>query len=142
MNKLPIKDILAAVDMGALSIQQVKTNLLNRYVSSVKGDREKQELAVFKTNEYYNKGFFVLQKHKKLLWQLLCLSGNTGKIAYHEWIGHKKKAGDNSKAAKFLSNMFPNMKQDEVELLAKISTKAEIKQYAESLGMDKKDVKL
>jgi hypothetical protein len=34
------------------------------------------------------------------------------------------------------------MKQDEVELLAGISTKAEIKQYAESLGMDKKDVKL
>ena len=151
MNKLPIKDILAAVDMGALTVwdelsdeerKQVSFYLLNRYISSVKGDREKQELAVFKTNEYYNKGFFVLQKHKKLLWQLLCLSGNTGKIAYHEWIGHKKKAGDNSKAAKFLSNMFPNMKQDEVELLARISTKKELQEYAQAHGTDKKDVKL
>ena len=76
MNKLPIKDILAAVDMGATNVwdelsdeerKQVSFYLLNRYVSSVKGDREKQELAVFKTNEYYNKGFFVLQKHKKQL---------------------------------------------------------------------------
>ena len=55
MNKLPIKDILAAVDMGAMNIwdelsdeekKQVSFYLLNRYVSSVKGNREKQELAV------------------------------------------------------------------------------------------------
>ena len=122
--------------------KQVSFYLLNRYVSSVKGDREKQELAVFKTNEYYNKHFFTLQKHKKLLWQLLCLSGNTGKIAYHEWIGYKKKTGDNSKAAKFLSNMFPNMKQDEVELLARISTKKELREYAEAHGTNKKDVNI
>ena len=60
MNKLPIKDILAAIDMGAINVwdelsdeekKQVSFYLLNRYVSSVKGDREKQELAVFKTNE-------------------------------------------------------------------------------------------
>ena len=151
MNKLPIKDILAAVDMGATNVwdelsdeekKQVSFYLLNRYVSSVKGNREKQELAVFKTNEYYNKHFFTLQKHKKLLWQLLCISGNTKKIAYHEWIGYKKKTGDNSKATKFLSNMFPNMKQDEVELLARISTKKELQEYAESHGTNKKDVKL
>ena len=151
MNKLPIKDILAAIDMGAFNVwdeltdeekKQVSFYLLNRYVSSVKGNRESQELAVFKTNEYYNKHFFTLQKHKKLLWQLLCLSGNTKSIAYHEWIGYKKKAGDNSKAAKFLSNMFPNMKQDEVELLARISTKKELQEYAQAHGTDKKDVKL
>ena len=70
MNKLPIKDILAAIDMGAFNVwdeltdeekKQVSFYLLNRYVSSVKGNREKQELAVFKTNEYYNKHFFTLQ---------------------------------------------------------------------------------
>ena len=66
--------------------------LLNRYVSSVKGDREKQELAVFKTNEYYNKHFFTLQKHKKLLWQLLCLSGNTVKALHiTNGLGTKRK---------------------------------------------------
>ena len=77
MSKLPLKDILAAIDMGAKEVwdelsdderKQVSFYLLNRYVSSQKGNRDKQELAVFKTNEYYNKNFFNLQKHKKLLW--------------------------------------------------------------------------
>ena len=152
MNKLPIKDILAAVDMGATNVwdelsdeekKQVSFYLLNRYVSSVKGNREKQELAVFKTNEYYNKHFFTLQKHKKLLWQLLCLSGNTKNIAYHEWIGYKKKgSSDNNKSVKFLMNLYPNMKQEEVELLARISTKKELQGLAEAHGTNKKDVNL
>ena len=62
-KRLPIKDILAAVDMGAKSVwdeldneerKQVSFWLLNRYVSSVNGNREDQELAIFKTNEYYS----------------------------------------------------------------------------------------
>ena len=150
MNKLPIKDILAAIDMGAINVwdelsdeekKQVSFYLLNRYVSSVKGNREKQELAVFKTNEYYNKHFFTLQKHKKLLWQLLCISGNTKSIAYHEWIGYKKKgSNDKNKVVKFLMKMYPNKKQDEVELLAQISTKKEIKEWAKEHGIE--DLKL
>ena len=54
MNKLPLKDILAAIDMGAKEVwdelsdderKQVSFYLLNRYVSPKKG-RDKQELAV------------------------------------------------------------------------------------------------
>tara|TARA_B100000925_G_scaffold105287_1_gene77632 strand:- start:3556 stop:4005 length:450 start_codon:yes stop_codon:yes gene_type:complete len=149
MNKLPLKDILAAIDMGAKEIwnelseeekKQVSFYLLNRYVSSQKGSRDSQELAVFKTNEYYNKHFFTLQKHKKLLWQLLCLAGNTKKIQYHEWIGHKRKGSDNSKVAKLLRTLYPNKKEDEIELLAKISTKKEVLQLAKDNGIE--EVKL
>ena len=91
-QKLPLKDILAAVDMGAKTVwdelddeerKQVSFWLLNRYVSSVAGNREDQELAVFKTNEYYNKDYMVVSKHQKLMWQLLCHAGNTGKIKFH-----------------------------------------------------------
>ena len=147
MNKLPLKDILAAIDMGAKEIwdelsddekKQVSFYLLNRYVSSQKGQRDSQELAVFKTNEYYNKGFFTLSKHKKLLWQLLCIAGNTKKIQYHEWIGYKHKNKSNSKIIKFLQKIYPNMKQDEVELLAGISTKKELKELAEEHGIEVK----
>ena len=65
-QKLPIKDILAAIDMNAknvwkeLSIEerkQVSFWLLNRYISAVQGSREEMEFSVFKTNEYYNKHF-------------------------------------------------------------------------------------
>lgn len=146
-EKLAIKDILAAVDMGAKNIwdelsdeekKQVSFWLLNRYVSTVQGSREKQELAVFKTNEYYNKNWNVLgTRHPKLQWQLLCQAGNTGKIEYHPWIGFKKKAA-NDKGVKLIEHIYPNMKKDEAELLARISTTKELKQLAEEHNIDVK----
>mgnify|MGYP000542492457 CR=1 FL=1 len=148
-QKLPLKDILAAIDMGAMSVwdelsddekKQISFFLLNRYTSVVQGSREKQELAVFKTNEYYNKHFFTIQRHKKLLWQLLCLAGNTKKIEYHNWIGNKKKDSNNSKVVKLLSELYPSKKQDEIELLAKLNSKKEIIQLAKDNGID--EVKL
>ena len=145
-QKLPLKDILAAIDMGAKTVwgeftdderKQISFWLLNRYVSSVAGNREKQELAVFKTNEYYNKNYMNVSKHQTLLWQLLCISGNTGKIEFHKWIGHKKKNGDIAdKGAKLLTSLFPNMKQEEADILARISTKKELKQLAEEHGVE------
>jgi hypothetical protein len=147
-NTLPVKDILAAVDMGAKSVwdelsdeerKQINFWLLNRYVSSVKGNREAQELAVFKTNEYYNKNWSILgTRHPKLQWQLLCMAGNTGKIEFHQWMGFKQKGKTNSAAVKVLQQIYPNMKQDEVELLAGISTTKEIKALAEEHGIDVK----
>ena len=144
-QKLPIKDILAAIDMGAKNVwdeitdeerKQINFWLLNRYISSVKGNREAQELAVFKTNEYYNKNWNELStKHPKLQWQLLCMSGNTGKIEFHQWLGFKKKTSNNN-AQKLLQQIYPNMKQDEVDLLAGISTKKELKELAEEHGVD------
>lgn len=137
---LPIKDILGAIDMGAKSVwdelsddekKSISFWLLNRYVSSVNGSRDKQELAVFKTNEYYNKNWNELgTRHPKLQWQLLCQAGNTGKIEFHQWIGFKKKTGNNN-ANKLLEQIYPNMKTDEVDLLARISTKKELKALAE-----------
>ena len=58
--KLPIKDILAAIDMGGKSVWDEFTEeerktvsfwLLNRYISAVQGSTDDQALALFKTNE-------------------------------------------------------------------------------------------
>lgn len=150
-TKLPIKDILAAVDMGAKEVwdelsdnekKQVSFWLLNRYVSSVKGSREKQELAVFKTNEYYNKNWNVLgTRHPKLQWQLLCQAGNTGKIEFHQWIGLKGKNNSNNKVIRFLREIYPNAKDVDIETLSKVITIKEVKALAEELGYDKKQIK-
>ena len=111
--------------------------LLNRYASSVAGTREAKELAVVLTNENYNKNWNVLgTRHPKLQWQLLCTSCATGKIEFHKWIGFKKKVADNAKSEKLLQDIYPNMKIDEAELLARISTKKELKQLAEEHGIE------
>jgi hypothetical protein len=151
-EKLAIKEILSWIDNGESEIwnhleddhkKQISFWLLNRYVSGVQGSREKQELAVFKTNEYYNKHFNDIgvgkhNGHQKLMWQLLCLCGNTGKNEFHPWIGFKKRDGSTGKAMQLLEKIYPHLKTDEVETLARISTKKELKQLAEEHEIDAK----
>jgi len=149
-EKLAIKEILSWIDNGESEIwnhleddhkKQISFWLLNRYVSGVQGSREKQELAVFKTNEYYNKHFNDIgvgkhNGHQKLMWQLLCMCGNTGKNEFHPWIGFKKRDGSTGKAMQLLEKIYPHLKTDEVETLARISTKKELKQLAEDHEID------
>jgi len=149
-EKLTLKQTLGCIDMnykGAwkeFSDEEKKSVsfwLLNRYVSSVKGSRQRQERAVLLTNYQYNKNFNDIgvgkdSGHPELLWQLLCMSGATGNIEFHQWIGHKKKGTNNSKAIKLIEEIYPHLKKDEVELLAGISTKKELKQLAEEYGIE------
>ena len=149
-EKLAIKEILSWIDNGNSNIwndledehkKQISFWLLNRYVSAVQGNRDAQELAVFKTNEYYNKNFNSIgvgkdNGHQQLMWQLLCMSGASGKIEYHPWIGFKKREGGSGAAIKLLEKIYPHLKNDEVELLARISTKKELKQLAEDYDID------
>ena len=151
-RKLPLNEIFMAMDMDAKGAfdewsdeerKELNFWLLNWYASSVAGSRDAKEWAVVSTNEYYNKNWNILgTRHPKLQWQLLCATHNASrKSRQHVWQGLKQKGGD-VKVVKWLKEMFPNMKEDEVNLLATISTKQELKQYAEDHGLDKKDVKL
>ena len=151
-EKLNLKQILGCVDMNYKGAWKEFTDdekksvgfwLLNRYVSAVQGNRAKQESAIERTNEYYNKHFNSIgvgkeSGHQELMWQLLCMSGNTGKIEYHPYIGFKKKGDSNSKAIKLLEQIYPHLKSDEVELLARTNTKKELKQLAEEYDIDVK----
>lgn len=143
------KEMIPAIDLGFKDLwdaagdegqKEIKNDLwnLNRYISSVKGSRDSQELAVFKTNEYYNKNWAVLgAKHPKLQWQLLCVAGNTGKKEFHPWLGLKQAKGVNTKAVKFLEEIYPTKKVDEIELIARIFTKAQLEELARDHGYEK-----
>jgi len=154
------KVLIPSIDMGYKDLydaagddgkKDIKGDLwnLNRYISSVKGSYEKQALAVFKVNEYYNKNWNVLggTNHIKLQYQLLCVAadlrmkqGEERKQQFHPWIGLKKKKDDSSKAVKLLAQIYPEMKMDEVETLARISTKKELKELAREHGYEKVDI--
>ena len=62
------------------------------------------------------------------------------KIYFHEWIGFKKKTGDN-KIYKFLETVYPDMKDDELELKSLLMDTKEAKQLAKDLGMSDADIK-
>lgn len=141
------KEMIPALDAGIKDMwdaageegqKEIKGDLwnLNRYMSSVTGSRDKQELAVFKTNEYYNKNWAVLgNKEAKLQWLILCQCGNTGKKEFHPWLGFKKKTG-NDAGVKLFQKLYPNMKQEEVEMLAQMHSKKELQNIAEEYNIE------
>lgn len=153
MSKVELKEKLAAVDLGAKELwdelddankKALKSELfiLNRYISNVKGqNREMQEHFVLSVNEYFNKHWNTLQKHPKLLWQLLCMcSHESKKVFFHEWIGFKKKKGD-TKRLKFLLQVYPSRKQDELEMMAELMDLKDFKELAKDLGYSDKEIK-
>ena len=148
-EKIELKEKIAAVDENirelwdAMDADQQKSLkneyfILNRYISNAKtSNTEIQQHFVLTVNEYFNKHWNVLQKHPKLLWLLLCMCNYDGKTRfYHEWIGHKKKAGSDSKKVKFLAEIYPQKKMDEIELLASMASDKEIKDLAKRYGME------
>jgi hypothetical protein len=147
-DKIELKEKIAFVDLNVraawdeMTPEQQKSLkseyfILNRYISNVKGQsRELQEHFVLTVNEYFNKHWNDLQKHPKLMWLLLCMCSYNGeKTFYHEWLGNKKKAGGGKKM-KFLEEIYPSRKRDELELLAQLSTDKDLKELARKHGMD------
>jgi hypothetical protein len=108
--------------------------LMIRWGSGVQGSRELQEYYVQSCNHYFNKNFFAISKHPKLQW--LCataVSPDMG-VHRHQWISPKKKEASTGTVRKQLAELYPNMKNDELDLLAKITTKKELDQYIRDLG--------
>jgi hypothetical protein len=120
--------------------KKFSTYLMLRWGASVAGSEELQAYYLMATNERVNKNFFDLAKHPKLQW-LLCttVSPAMGK-QYHYWLAAKKKTGDN-KIQNFLAKTFPNMKTDEIELLAKLNDTKDIKELAKELGLSNEQIK-
>jgi hypothetical protein len=56
----------------------------------------------------------------------------------HQWIAPKKKEGSNSAVRKKLAEFYPNMKDDELDLLSKITTKQELDDYVKAHGTEVK----
>lgn len=120
--------------------KKFSTYLMLRWGATVDGSSDLQAYYLMATNERVNKNFFDIGRHPKLQW-LTCttVSPSMGKQR-HQWLGTKKKEG-NTKAQKFLAKLYPNLKQDEIELLAKINDKRDIDDLARRHGLDDKTIK-
>ena len=112
--------------------------LMIRWASCVEGSKEMQEFYLISTNERFNKHFFNINKHPELQW--LCattVSPDMG-TPRHNWIAPKKKEPGASGMKKQLAELFPAHKDDEIDLLAKLTTKKELDQYIRDHGRDTK----
>jgi hypothetical protein len=115
--------------------------LMIRWGSSVQGKIDLQEYYLMCTNEQLNKNFFAIAKHPKLQWlSATTVSPGLGK-QYHKWIGMKKKEGSDSKASKFLREIYPHLKEDEIDLLRELNDTSSLKQLAREHGFTDERIK-
>jgi hypothetical protein len=112
--------------------------LMIRWGSSVEGSRDLQEFYVISCNERFNKHFFDLGKHPKLQWLLATTVSPDMGTPRHPWIAPRKKEPGAGSVKKQLSEFFPHLKTDEIDLLASITTKKELDAYIRQHGNDSK----
>ena len=112
--------------------------LMIRWGSSVDGSRELQEFYVIATNERLNKHFFDLGRHPKLQWLLATTVSPDVGTPRHPWIAPRKKEAGLSAKRRALQEIFPHYKDDEIDVMAEITTQKEIDAYNREAGRDKK----
>ena len=112
--------------------------LMIRWGSAVQGSRELQEFYVIATNERLNKRFFDINRHPRLQWLTATTVSPGLGTQRHPWIAPRKKEPGASGIRKQLAEMYPHLKDDEVELMSRINTKKDIDDYLKASGQDTK----
>jgi hypothetical protein len=141
MRAFDTKDRYFYRDLTDEERKKFSNYLMIRWGSSVQGSSELQQYYLLSCNENLNKHFFDLAKYPELQWlSATTVSPGMGSFR-HDWIKQKKREGSNNKAVKFLRQIYPEYKEDELELLVKINTPEELKQLARKHGWDDKRIR-
>ena len=107
--------------------------MLMRYASCISSkDKFYVEHYIEMINECVNKHLFTLSgKHKKLCWILTAMCGAL-KQQFHPWIKPMKRVPN--KSLKQLQQLFPTIKESDLETLDKIITDRELEELLEAHG--------
>ena len=89
-------------------------------------------------NENFNKHFFTINKHPKLQWLCATTVSPDDGAKRHSWIAPKKKVAGESAKRKSLQAIYPHYKDDEIEVMMRITTQKEIDEYHRAAGNDTK----
>jgi len=136
MRELDLKNRDFYRDLTPEERKKFSNYLMIRWASGVQGARELQEFYVIATNERLNKHFFSLSKLPDLQW--LCATTVSPDLGAqrHQWISPRKREPGAGSIKKQLSNLFPHLKSDEIDLLAEITTKKELAEYVRQHGQE------
>jgi hypothetical protein len=116
--------------------------LMIRWGSVVDGGADIEAYYLLSTNEKLNKHYFDVSgsQHKKLQWLLATtVSPGIGRQR-HNWLAGKKKESG-GKAAKFLREIYPHLKEDEIELLRQLNNADDLKDLAKQHGWTREQIK-
>jgi hypothetical protein len=143
MDKLSIHNEMAQFDLKNRDFYDELTDeerkkfsnyLMIRWGSAVQGSRELQEFYVIATNERLNKHFFTVNREPKLQWLMATTVSPGMGTQRHQWIAPKKKDGANNEVRKTLMQLYPAMKMSDIDTLAALTDRKELKEHMRELG--------
>jgi hypothetical protein len=114
-----------------------------RWGATVEGTADVQAYYLMSANERLNKHYFDISaaQHKKLLW-LLATTISPGMGAQrHTWLAGKRRDSSNNKNEKLLREIYPTAKVDEIELMAQLNDKSDLRELARNHGWDDTRIK-
>ena len=100
--------------------------LMIRWGSAVDGNSELQEYYVQSCNHYLNTHFFDVNKHPQLQWLMATAVSPGLGTPRHPWIAPRKKEAGLSAKRRALVEMYPDYKDDEIDVMCEITTQKEI----------------
>ena len=93
------------------------------------------EFTIEEVNENVNKHLWTLSKnHKALLWRLTAMCGSTFKL-FHKWMYPKKNKTSTKSKMKELQQIYPNAKQQDLDILDKTLTTKEFTELKKQHGI-------
>ena len=147
MDKLSIQNEMMQFDLKNRKFYDELTDeerkkfsnyLMIRWGSAVQGSRDLQEFYVIATNERLNKNFFNINRHPRLQWLTATTVSPGLGTQRHPWIAPKKREPSAGSVRKQLAELYPHLKDDEVELMSRINTKKDIDAYLKASGQEVK----
>ena len=112
--------------------------LMIRWGSAVQGSRDLQEFYVIATNQRLNRHFFAVNRHPRLQW--LCATTVSPELGTqrHVWIAPKKREAGATGIRKQLAELYPHLKDDELDVMTRITTAKELADYQRLSAQDTK----
>jgi hypothetical protein len=147
MDKLSIANEMSQFDRknrdfySDLTVEEKKkysNYLMIRWGSAVQGGRDLQEFYLISCNQRLNRHFFAINRHPQLQW--LCATTVSPDLGTqrHVWIAPKKREAGATGIKKQLAELYPHLKDDELALLATITTKKELDAHMKNLVQEPK----
>ena len=147
MDKLSIQNEMTQFDRKSREFYNELTDeerkkfsnyLMIRWGSAVQGSRELQEFYVIATNQRLNRHFFAVNRHPRLQWLMSTTVSPGLGTQRHVWIAPKKKEPGATGVRKQLAELYPHLKDDEIDVMTRITTAKELADYQRLSAQDTK----
>jgi hypothetical protein len=147
MDKLSIQNEMTQFDRKNREFYDELTNeerkkfsnyLMIRWGSAVQGSRDLQEFYVISTNQRLNKRFFDINRHPRLQWLTATTVSPGLGTQRHVWIAPRKKESGATAMRKQLAEIYPHLRDDELDVMVRITTAKELADYQRLSAQDTK----